>query len=151
MFLFDKQDSDLQIVGAYKTHPQAQTAYVRIKNNLYMHRVIMERLLSRKLERSEKVDHINGNGLDNRRENLRVVTHSQNLANRSMTRRTTNRFKGITQCKRTGKWQSKIMVDYKTIYLGTFKTDEEAAKEYDWAAICYFGDNAKLNFGVANV
>lgn len=151
MYLFDKQDSDLRITGAYKTHPQAKTMYVRLKDNRYMHRAIMERVLGRALKRTEKVDHINGNGLDNRRENLRVVTHSQNLANRSITKRTANRFKGITQCKRTGHWQAKIMVNYKTIYLGTYKTDEDAAKEYDWAAICYFGDNAKLNFGVANV
>jgi hypothetical protein len=39
------------------------------------------------------------------------------------------------------------MVNYKTIYLGTFKSDEDAAKEYDWAAICHFGNSAKLNFG----
>lgn len=151
MYLFDQQDSDLRITGAYKTHPQAKTMYVRLKDNRYMHRAIMERVLGRTLKRTEKVDHINGNGLDNRRENLRVVTHSQNLANRSITKKTANRFKGITQCKRTGHWQAKIMVNYKTIYLGTYKTDEDAAKKYDWAAICYFGDNAKLNFGVKNV
>lgn len=151
MYLFDQLDADLRITGAYKTHPQARTMYVRLTDGRYLHRAVMERLLNRKLERKEKVDHINGNGLDNRRENLRVVTHSQNLANRSITCSTTNCYKGITQCKRTGNWQSKIMVNYKTIYLGTYKTDKEAAKEYDWAAISYFGDNAKLNFGVANV
>jgi hypothetical protein len=148
MYLFDPQDADLRITGAYKTHPKARTMYVKLADGRYFHRAIMERVLNRKLERKEKVDHINGNGLDNRRINLRVVTHSQNLANRSMTSGTTNRYKGITQCKRTGNWQSKIMVNYKTIYLGTYKTDEDAAREYDWAAICYFGDSAKLNFGV---
>ena len=67
MYLFDQQDSDLRITGAYKTHPQAKTMYVRLKDSRYMHRAIMERVLGRKLERTEKVDHINGNGLDNRR------------------------------------------------------------------------------------
>jgi len=41
MYLFDQQDSDLRITGAYKTHPQAKTMYVRLKDNRYMHRAIM--------------------------------------------------------------------------------------------------------------
>lgn len=148
MYQVDFEDSDIAIMGAYKTHPSSRTMYVRTQDREYLHRVVMGRVLGRKLTRAEKVDHINGNGLDNRRENLRVVTHSQNLANRKITSRTNNRFKGITQCKRTGKWQAKIMVNYKTIYLGTFASDIDAAKEYDWAAICHFGESANLNFGV---
>ena len=151
MYQVDTEDNDLRITGAYKTHPKSQTMYVRTTDGRYLHRAVMSRVLGRELTKSEKVDHINGNGLDNRRVNLRVVTHSQNLANRSITRRTTNRFKGITKCKRTGKWQAKIMVNYKTIYLGTFESDEDAAKEYDKAAVCHFGDSARLNFGVIHV
>jgi hypothetical protein len=147
MYKVDIEDQDVRISGAYKTHPKSRTMYVKASSGKYLHRIVMGRVLGRELSRAEKVDHINGDGLDNRRSNLRVVTHSQNLANRSATRSTTNRFKGITQCKRTGKWQAKIMVNYKTIYLGTFKSDEDAAKEYDLAAICHFGDSAKLNFG----
>jgi hypothetical protein len=143
--LTSKQDVDIHITGAYKTHPQSTTLYVKTGKK-YLHRVVMERVLNRVLSRSEKVDHINGDGLDNRRENLRLASHSCNLANREKTIATGNRFKGITQCKRTGAWEAKIMFNYKTIYLGRFTSDEDAAKCYDKAATEYFGEYARRNF-----
>jgi len=138
-------DSDIQVTGAYKTSPDSTTMYVR-SGKAYLHRVVMERVLDRELARSEKVHHINGDGLDNRRENLRLASHSCNLANREKTRATGNKFKGITQCKRTGAWEAKIMFNYKTIYLGRFTSDEDAAKCYDKAATEYFGEYARRNF-----
>jgi hypothetical protein len=143
----DAIDSDIRITGAYKTSQQSKTFYVKAGKS-YLHRVIMERILGRALLRSEKVDHIDGNGLNNARSNLRVLSHSENLANREKTSKTTNRFKGITKCKRTGKWQAKIMFNYKTIHLGTFVNDADAAKAYDNAALEYFGNAAKVNLGV---
>lgn len=141
----DSIDSDIHITGAYKTSSQSKTFYVKA-GKTYLHRVIMERILGRTLLRMEKVDHIDGNGLNNIRSNLRILSHSKNLANRPKTIRTANRFKGITQCKRTGKWQAKIMFEYKTIHLGTYINDVDAAIAYDKAAKEYFGDAAKVNF-----
>jgi hypothetical protein len=97
--------------------------------NRMMHRVILD------APKELFVDHINGDGLDNRRCNLRLATRSENQRNRRMTKG--KRFKGI---RRNGeRWVSHIT-------LGTFDTEEAAARAYDQAAKLLFGDFARLNF-----
>ena len=90
-------------------------------------------------------DHINGDGLDNRRANLRPVTHAQNMQNRRGNGPT---FKGIYCVERTTRnpWMAKIAVAKKQIYLGYYATPEDAARAYDEAAKKYFGEFARLNF-----
>jgi hypothetical protein len=143
--LIDAIDSDIKVCGEYKSHPQARSAYARTKGNKYVHRVVMARVLGRHLERNEKVDHINGNGLDNRRCNLRVVTHAENLANRPGWKQSSSKYKGVTFFKRDQKWQAKICPKGKTIHLGYFEDEKEAAHEYNKAAILHFGEMAVLN------
>ena len=95
----------------------------------------------------ESVDHINHNGLDCRRENLRLCAHSENLCNQvKQKRETSSRFKGACWNKRNGKWMSVIKRNGKQVYLGYFATDEEAARAYDEAAKRLFGEFALLNF-----
>jgi hypothetical protein len=106
---------------------------------LLMHRIIM------RAREDEVVDHENGNGLDNRRLNLRRCTNSQNLAN--MPGRKVGRYKGVH--KRDGSFRAQIMVMYRTIRIGRFATEEDAAKAYDAAAIKYFGEFAHTNFPIA--
>lgn len=89
------------------------------------------------------VDHINHNGLDNRRENLRVCNYNQNGANRRKQCGTKSAYKGLAF--HVGKWQASIKVNYKNIYLGRFNTEIEAAKAYDAASIKFFGTFANLN------
>jgi hypothetical protein len=106
----------------------------------------------------EMVDHINGDPLDNRKENLRIVTNQQNSWNSRGAKSfngkpTSSRFKGVSRkiCKYKGKprykyWVAKIGVDGTDVTLGHFKDEEEAAKAYDEAAKKYFGEYARLNF-----
>lgn len=89
------------------------------------------------------VDHINRNGLDNRRCNLRVLTLSQNLMNSPSI---TGGYKGAHYCKRTGRWSANIMKDGKNYWLGRHDTAEEAARAYDRAALELHGPHAYLNF-----
>ncbi len=90
------------------------------------------------------VDHINGDTLDNRRSNLRVCTHKQNISSsRSVTGN--SKFKGVTFDKSRGKWSAQIKVDYKRIYLGRFAVEQDAALAYNKAAISAFGEFAVLN------
>lgn len=91
------------------------------------------------------VDHINGNTLDNRKENLRIVTHSQNTKNRTKSKNKTSKFKGVNFCKRSKKWRVRIKVEYKSINLGYYTNEIEAAIAYNKAAKKYFGKYAKPN------
>jgi hypothetical protein len=93
------------------------------------------------------VDHRNNNGLDNRRANLRLATHSQNMQNRAKTRlKTSSRFIGVYLDNMTGRWKTQINHQRKPIYLGRFDNEIDAAKVYDRAAIKYHGEFARLNF-----
>lgn len=93
------------------------------------------------------VDHINHNGLDNRRSNLRVCPHRYNLANQRPRRGVrSSRFKGVYRHSVTGRWKANIGIRNRTIYLGTFDTEIEAAAEYDRAALEAWGEFALLNF-----
>jgi hypothetical protein len=93
------------------------------------------------------VDHRNGDGLDNRRENLRIATRGQNVCNKIKTRRkTSSKFIGVSWDKRSRLWAAYVGHLYKKIFLGYFKNEIDAARAYDRAAIKYHGEFARLNF-----
>jgi hypothetical protein len=92
------------------------------------------------------VDHVNRNGLDNRRANLRFATSSQNAMNRKRQSNNTSGFKGVTWNKLTRQWQAMIQVNHKLERIGFFDNPEDAARAYDAAARMRFGEFARLNF-----
>ncbi|MFH1370912.1 MAG: AP2 domain-containing protein [Planctomycetota bacterium] len=95
------------------------------------------------------VDHKNCNSLDNRRENLRLATRSQNMYNKSKTKKkTSSRFIGVCYNKSRRKWEVRIYCQRRKIWLGRFDSEIDAAKAYDLAAIKYHGEFAHLNFPV---
>ena len=103
---------------------------------IYLHRIIMD-VMSK-----SDVDHIDGNPLNNQRNNLRICTHQQNcLNNRGCGK---NRYKGVYKIKNT--IYSRIQYNGIDRYLGSFKTEEEAAMAYDKEALVLFGEFANLNF-----
>lgn len=95
--------------------------------------------------RGVKVDHKNRNGLDNRRENLRLATNAQNA--RNVSRRSDNKsgYKGVGFHRATGAWAAQIVVDGRHEHLGLFSSKEEAAAAYDAAAVRLHGDYAVIN------
>jgi hypothetical protein len=113
--------------------------------SIYMHRLIAD------TPAGHETDHINGNGLDNRRTNLRIATCSQNSANMWKPRRpdgspASSIFKGVTWHKKNHKWIAKIHVAGHSKYLGSFASEAEAARAYDSAAEAAWGHFARLNF-----
>jgi hypothetical protein len=94
------------------------------------------------------VDHRNSLSLDNRKTNLRFATHAQNIFNRSKKKlkNASSKFMGVSFRPEKRKWVARIYYQYKQIWLGYFKSEIDAARAYDRAAIKYHGEFARLNF-----
>lgn len=146
--LYDEQDHDLIASHTWCVYKSgaSRTLYCatseRVRSGAGGTRlVLMHRLI---LPGVESVDHANGDGLDNRRSNLRAATQSQQNANRAPSPHT-SRFKGVCWDKSRGLWRATIKDGG---YIGRFKTEEEAARAYDARAIEMHGEFAYLNFPV---
>ena len=106
-----------------------------------MHRVILGLTRGDGLE----ADHINGNGLDNRRANLRLANHKDNARNRKIGRNNSSGAKGVCWDRTHQKWLARIVVDGRSLFLGRFDDIERAIDAYDVAAITRYGVFAKPN------
>ena len=93
-----------------------------------------------------QTDHIDHNGLDNQRENLRICTVAENQRNRKADSDNASGFKGVCFSRKRHKWYAQITVDRKNMHLGSFDSPEEAARFYDLAALAYHGEFARTNF-----
>lgn len=83
------------------------------------------------------VDHIDGNGLNNQKTNLRLCTNSQNMMNQKMHKDNRSGYKGVRFHKSSKKWQARICINYKDIFLGGFKTAILAHEAYKKAVLKY--------------
>jgi len=102
-----------------------------------IHRLIM------KAQKGDIVDHINGNVLDNRKENLRFCTHAQNCANRKLNANSSSGLKGVSFHKEKRLWRAQIRMNGKKKYLGYFQTKELAHEAYCRASDAVFGEFAR--------
>ena len=109
------------------------------KKVVKMHRILMNP------PEKMTVDHINGNGLDNRKENLRICTVSENKCNSGKTRANSSGYKGVTWHNPTKKWVVRLMVRGEFIRMGSFIDKKEAALAYNKAAKKYHGEFANIN------
>lgn len=105
---------------------------------------LMHRLIMGVSDRWQLVDHINHDGLDNRRCNLRIVTMQQNLFNQKPSRKSSSQYKGVSA--RGRRWAASIMVAGVVYYLGTFETEIQAARAYDAEARKHHGEYGYFNF-----
>jgi hypothetical protein len=110
-----------------------------VRTTISMHRLLMGN------PPGKMVDHRNGNGLDNRRQNLRVSTPSENSRNMLNCKSHSSRFKGVSWHSGKQKWTAQIMVDRRLIHLGTYADEVAAARVYNEAALRHFGEFANLN------
>jgi len=135
-------DEDYEKVSEFKWcyHNQGYAAGRRNKKYLLMHRIILE-----VTDPKVFIDHIDCNKLNNQKNNLRIVTHQLNQANRPRPRQNTSNYKGVSLVSYSKTWRARIMFNYKEINLGTYASKHEAAKAYNKKALELFGEYAYLN------
>ncbi|MFA6445728.1 MAG: HNH endonuclease [Candidatus Paceibacterota bacterium] len=155
--LIDDKDYDLvskynwSVAGNRYARAAAYDTDEKDKNGHIKQRVIKMHRLIIGAKKNEFVDHINGNGFDNRRENLRICTMSQNMCNQKKSSANKSGYKGVIAMvgknheKRNKKWLSYININKKRIYGGYFFTKEEAAEKYNEMAKKYHGNFSNLN------
>lgn len=136
-FLIDA--SDVPLLGGRTAH--LNKGYARVAG-MAVHRLIMG------AANGQSVDHINGDRTDNRRANLRFCSTQENLWNGSSHRDSATKYRGVS--RRPGRkvqvWRAQICRHYKVMLIGTYATQEDAARAYDAAAREHFGAFARLNF-----
>ena len=151
-------DEDVKRLSKHNWYlDEPKPGYFRVRSKIAGSWFTMSRYLLDIYDNSIHVDHANGNPLDNRKKNLRACSPKENDRNRVKQKSASGKpclsqYKGVSVM--TSKWKdrvykywfAKIMVDREQIYLGTFKTEEEAAKAYDEAAKKHFCEYAKTNF-----
>lgn len=139
-------DEDFEELSKFKwcaVNPSGKLIYARRSVGdsgcVYMHRQLMPDL--------RQVDHVNRDGLDNRRANLRGADHSQNQFNTPKRRRrgATSKFKGVSRSA-NGRWRAHIGVRHKNVYIGTFDSEVAAANAYDQMCRAIRPNVAHLNF-----
>jgi len=138
-------DEDYERVSGYKWHAfhAGRTWYARRGNG----GPLMHRMILRLAKSTPSIDHINHNGLDNRRENLRICSQKDNLGNRRKTLSpTSSQYKGVSWFSRSGRWCARIGPNSKSgSFIGYFDDEADAARAYNEAARKRWGEFALLN------
>lgn len=141
-------EGDVELISKYKWYAQVdyrsaqRTVYAvtgHAATTLSLHRLLMGS------PKNALVDHRNGNGLDNRRRNLRLCTSSQNQANARVRSDNSSGYRGVTWHRKSAKWNAYISVSGKRKHLGLFVDPWDAAEAYNAAALEVFGEFARLN------
>lgn len=142
-------DEDYDRVSQYKWHsnPHGRTTYAQRTDRSGDQRTteLLHRFILR-TSAEDLVDHIDGDGLNNTRSNLRLATHSQNMKNRRKHRNNKSGYTGVHWNKTNQRWRARIKAEGKSIHLGYFVDAEEAAQARDRAAAELHGDFMRETF-----
>lgn len=111
------------------------------RTTLRMHRLILGLIPGD----GKETDHIDQNGLNNQRSNLRICSRSENNQNQQAIRGSTSQYKGISRSKSDKKWRARLYLNGQQKHLGYFPSETDAAVAYNRAAKKAFGEFARLN------
>lgn len=147
-YTFTIDDEDYEKIKGHcwygYTYPRG-TSYIQTRivvegkvKILGIHRLIMNAV------NGTQIDHVNCDGLDNRKSNLRFCTNAENTRNRKK-QTGSSEYKGVSWHKAARKWSAQITVNYKKIHLGLFITEKAAASAYDQACLEHFREFARPN------
>jgi hypothetical protein len=140
-------DEDYEKISKFKWY-----ILITVDGNKYVSKTaksdikFIHHLVFGKPENGKCIDHINGNGLDNRKSNLRICTNQMNQGNQKIKKSNTSGYKGVGWVKDRKKWRAYICFGRKYKHLGSFESKEEAARKYDEYAKLVFGEFARTNF-----
>ncbi len=112
---------------------------VNRKSGKYLHDFLIKK------EKGQRIDHIDGNPLNNKKSNLRACSHKENICNAGKKKNNTTGYKGVYLHKPSGRWFAQLKHNYKTKKLGYYETKEDAARAYNRGALKYYGVFAFLN------
>jgi hypothetical protein len=136
-------DDDYEYISGWKWHYSGGYAVRSAGIWPFQHKVFMHRVIMNTPDGMD-TDHKDLNRLNNKKENLRNCTRSENRHNQKISKNNTSGYKGV--CWNGRGWLAQIKSNGKKINLGTWKTKEDAAMAYDEAAKKYFGEFANTNF-----
>jgi len=123
-------EEDYILLNKYKWHvKRSHNTYYAMRKPYKSHIILMHRVILGVPDNLE-ADHIDGNGLDNRKKNLRIVTHRENSQNRHQLKKKTSRFTGVDWYKSRGKWRAQIRMGGNSKHLGLFSCEEDARLVY---------------------
>lgn len=137
-------DEDFELVSKFHWHMDG-AGYARTNVWSENKKPRMHRIILNDTDTKSHIDHINGDKLDNRKLNLRILSCSQNLMNRGPQANNSSGYKGVVFDRLRNKWRAEICVEKKRKYLGRFDTAEEAALAYNQASIKYHGEFGYIN------
>jgi hypothetical protein len=137
-------DEDFEELNKFRWYCDRKYAVRDITSQGIRDRVYMHRLIANAPDHLE-VDHINGDGADNRKENLRLCTHAENSRNRRAQKNNTTKYKGVWFSKRDNRFVAETRLNGKKITIGFFKTAEEASEAYKAKVLEIHGAFANTN------
>lgn len=143
-------DEDYEYLNQFKWFAMANGnnfyATRKVRNNKIQRNVYMHRLILSVTDTKHVIDHIDHNSLNNQKSNLRIASHIENCKNRKPKKGGGSKYLGVYYFKaKTPRWQASMTVNKKSIYIGLFKSEDEAALAYNEAATKHHGQFANLN------
>lgn len=143
-------DEDFEYLNKHKWYADKKTHTYYANTHLYINKkdtvISMHRMILGLTDPKTQGDHKDKNGLNNQKYNLRICSCAQNQRNKRVKKGGSSKYRGVYWNKKGKIWQAGIKMDGKSIYIGNFADEIEAAKAYDKAAKFYHGEFASLNF-----